>query len=258
MNGLQQVFRRSPAVMGTIVIYCVAFVLTWAGALDPILKWIAFSPSLAFSQPWTLLTGALIPLGGIFVILFAMLWLGTVGTTVESELGPRRWILTMVGFAVATNLVYALYALALPVSQGPVISFSLTDLCAVLTCLWAARRPKATVMLFGMIPLEARWIAAIAAIVTFFTKGTAIPLLGVFALLPLAVAWFWASQKLPVAYPTDGGSSGGSAKLDRKQKKKEAEEFAAFQEDVRKREIERAERERLKKLFEDSLDEPSR
>jgi hypothetical protein len=98
-------------------------------------------------------------------------------------------------------------------------------------------------------------LALIVTVLTILSQGSGLggpesrlaPLFGIAVATPLILAWFYGADKLPIRYgllrrlPTTG--------------KTKQKEFDAFISNVRDREKEREEKERLRKLFEDSLDD---
>jgi membrane associated rhomboid family serine protease len=215
--------------------------------------------ALAFtglSRPWTLFTypWAYMPFDGFGLICFLLLvwWLLMVGGTVERELGTRKFALFMLAMAVVPALVLGLTAPILnaaPILAGPFLAVG------GLTVAWGTRHPNSPVMLYGVLPLAAKWIALLTVAGTLFGFGFGNPLLGVLACSGYALAYAFASGKLkPFPYGRSGyagGGFGGKKHANRAQ----AQYDEAYYDDVLRRERERDERERLRKLFESSLDE---
>jgi hypothetical protein len=127
-----------------------------------------------------------------------------------------------------------------------------------LTVAWCFRNAGQSVNLYGILPIRAPWIAAITAASLLFSYGAVNPLLGLLAVAPLFVAMLFAQNKLPIAFGA-GRSSGGFGFGGATSKKKvhatraQAQYDEAYYDDVLRREQERDERERLRKLFESSL-----
>lgn len=204
---------------------------------------VAFVSDRFASQPWSLVTYpfAFAQMIGPFGLLFMALWLFSVGSQVESDLSRPKYIGLLFTFTILPAVFLWLGSAVLQ-KQGMLAGpFALV---AALTVIWATRSPLATVMLFGFIPVQARWIGIAAAATIFF--GTS-PALAPFAGVPMVLAWAFAADKLPVTYGRPRASR--PTQQWRKHPKEDESYFA----DVKRREKEREERERLRKLFEGSI-----
>jgi len=108
----------------------------------------------------------------------------------------------------------------------------------------------------AIIPIPGWLLAWLTAAITLFGYGTAYsaPLMGAFACLHLLLAYFYASNRIPnLAY----GRAGGPTNYQNLKRTERMDK--SYFDDVRKREQDRAEREKLRKLFEDSMtDDPDK
>lgn len=240
----------APATMALMVTIGACFLVNWATVgSQPLLQALAFSTSTALSKPWTFLTYAFaLPGQAIMSAVFGTLWLWMVGTFVERDIGIANYLGAFFGFGV---LGAGLVMLA---SQptGPYLLIGSTIPVGVVTMLWGARNPNQTIRFFGIIPMSAKVLCIFTAVFSFLGMGLGTPLMGVAALIPMALAWAWASQMLPVRYPVASTVSAG-AKRSAAEAKREREKFSSYIDDVRAREAERAEKDRLRELFERSL-----
>jgi Der1-like family len=204
---------------------------------------IAFAPAKFASQPWSILTYpfAFAQQMGPFALLFMAVWLFSVGGQVENDLGQPKYVGILVLFTVLPAIFMAMGTLIVGQSGMLAGPFALV---AALTVMWATRNPLATVMIFGLVPVQARWIGVASAATIFF--GTS-PALAPFAGIPMILAWAFAANKLPLQYAKP--RSDRPTERYRKHPKEDDNYFA----DVKRREKEREERERLRKLFEGSL-----
>ena len=109
--------------------------------------------------------------------------------------------------------------------------------------LWCARNQTTTIMLYGIIPLTGKWLAIIDVIIVILIYGNGYPLLGVFAAAPLVLAYLYALERLP-------GLGYQVTRQEVQATRAQARYNESYYEEVRKREQEREERERLRKLFE--------
>ena len=212
---------------------------------------------------WSFLTypWAYNPLGstmGIVFFLLLLLWLFNIGPSLEREMGSKRFAIFWGLFTVVPALLIWVTAKSLgvpPLLAGPLLPE------AALTVAWCFRNAFQSVMLYGILPIRAPWIAAITALCILATYGSMNPVLGIVAVLPLLAAMLFAQNKLPIAfgegrYGTGGFGFGGvSSRQKEKQhaNRAQAQYDEAYYDDVLRRERERDERERLRKLFESSL-----
>lgn len=228
----------SPVNLGMIAALVVSFLLDWVGLMKTPLF---FSPADWQAVPWGWITYPLQAVGGFLGLFFSCLWLFQCGAMVERDLGPLKYGLTILALgtlsAISVFLGYLVTQQSQPL-QGPYLWL------AYVTIMWATRGPLNTVLMFGVIPIQARWLGWLSAGLVFF--GTS-PQLALFAAVPLILAWAFASNKLPIAY--------GAAAPKKKQYAKNVRETEEFFADADRRTREREERERLRKLFESSLDE---
>ena len=196
--------------------------------------------ALAGNQPWGLLTypWAYSPLTssfGLIFLLFSMMWLVTYGGAVERDLSTPRFAV----FWILATLLPGLVALVLRLPlDGPWLPI------AALVVAWCARNRGAALNFWG-IPLSSSVLAAIVAGTVVFSYGAGNPLFGLFMALPLGVAWAFGGGLLPTAY------SGSSSKRRKESTVRGGTVYdKKYFEDVKAREIEREEQERLRKLFE--------
>jgi hypothetical protein len=102
----------------------------------------------------------------------------------------------------------------------------------------------------GVVPLQAKWLALITALIDMFTFGAGQPIVGVMAVVPCAVGFFHGSGS--VFRPKSKMVVSG-----RGQRAQDPKEFEGYIDKVRSREKERIEREKLRKLFESSVGDES-
>ena len=204
-------------------------------------RYLDFNPLLALSRPWSYFTYPLtVPLEGGFAgpifTVFLLLWVYQIGTQIESALGMPRFI----GLWLAGTLLPAIL-FTIPGTQAPLSGPMLP--VAVLTVAWATRNANSQLMIFGIVPLAAKWIGAIFALGVFaryYPLGVAPALV---SLLPLALTYAFAAEKIP-------GLAWAAPAVNRKKSKEEKRKEIDFLDEVRKREKERDEKERLRRLLE--------
>lgn len=242
--------RPMPKVMpvtGVLVaLIAVSFLVGWLASAGPGLPWTAeylgLNETSLLTKPWTLLTYPFAFVGAQFIgALFACYWFWSVGSQLETDLKSDLYAYFLIFSVVSHGLVLALAAMALGVKFYLLMPFVLAS---SITVLWGSRYPDLTVMVFGIIPVKAKWIAVISVGSILFSYGVGSPLVGVAICLPFILTALFGLNKLPLAY--------GPIRTKVKNKKAD-KEFHSFIDNVRNREKEREERERLRKLFESSL-----
>lgn len=234
------------ATLGLIIAFAVAYVVAWMG-VRALTELLAFNPAQTLARPWTLFTYPLSSAGdGRDAIFFLILcwWFYMVGSSLETTLKPRGILLAFGAFAVLGSLSIWLGSLVMP---GALTLVGPSLPVAAMTVLWGARFKTSIVQLMLVIPIQGRWIALLTALLVLFGYGSGAPLMGLFACVPLALAWAWGDNRLPF-FPFDPVTA--KPKLSKAQV--EAEE--RFLREVKERELHRRRREkeneRLRKLFE--------
>lgn len=232
-----------PGAWTLIGLTAVPFLLAWFGARG-ILVPLALVPEAFLAQPWTALTYPLSSTGNGREILFVFItcwWLSMVAGALEARLKTA-------GLLAASGMLLLVSAGAFVLSGFLVPTSALAGtslLIGALTVLWGVQNKDHQVLLMFVIPIKAIWLAAVTAVIVLFGYGTTHPVAGLFALIPLAVAYVWGSGLVKLPKP-DGIKEA-------KAKKKQSADFDNFMDDVRRREKEREEKEQLRRLFERSL-----
>jgi hypothetical protein len=253
-TGVSDFFRKSaaPGTLALIATLLGTFVISWImrGALvNPLQFW------TDWSHPWGIVTYAWASTGdgtGLFWFLIELYWLWWVGSSSERDLGTQKYL----GFFFAATVAACLFlwvglilvhpGVRLPILGGPGLAIS------ALTVAWGFRNPRGTILLFAIIPVSGLLLAWLTIALTLFGYGSmyAAPLIGLFAILHLGLAYLFATNKFPgVAYSRPVAPQGPLKASERQDKK--------YYDDVRRREQEREERERLRKLFESSMKDDS-
>jgi len=122
------------------------------------------------------------------------------------------------------------------------------------TIVWCTRNKSTTVMLWGFVPLSGVWLGWITAILDLLLYGYPNPPIGFLACVHLVGAYFFAADRIPfLPYAGAGGASmfGNRAKAEKKEAttRGQVRYDQSYFDEVRRREQERSEQERLKKLF---------
>jgi hypothetical protein len=192
---------------------------------------------------WKLVTYPLVfERGDLLGLLFSCLIAYWTANALSARLGAtgvwKSWLLASVLGGVMW-LAGGLFAGA-QILYGPNLPL------AAFLCLWAAWNKSAKVMLFMIIPVPAPVIAILSVLGVLVSFGMQNPLAGVLpALVPVAY-WLYGDGKLKLpGFATQSGRSD----------KRRTMNLQAHVDEAKRREIEREERERLRRLFEASLEE---
>ncbi len=240
---------RSPATFGLIGLLIVFFLIGWGATSHDFLNSLAFQPANFVSAPWTILTYWLVqPIGGFLLwILFEWYWLWLMGAPLEEKLGSRGLLIIFLAGAVLTAIGFSLGAL-IHDRTGAMLVFPETAICC-LSALWAAHFGQGQVCFWGF-RIKAFWIAVFYCGVSVIHIGYGAPLLGVMAVAPALLFWLYGTRgreafgiKKKVVKDSRGRQYGSQ------------KEFDEFIDTVREKEKKREEQERLRKLFEGSLED---
>lgn len=233
------------AIVGLLVVSFLGAWLMSNQASNPFFKLLPYSPE---SKPWTLLTYPFGPaLTSVLWFALACFILYQFLSSLERTLGTMG---TAAFFVVMTLLGGIGYYVGTLIFGPSLIVPSLNLPMEVIVFTWCLRNPAAQIMLMFVIPVPTRVLMWLCVAGLVIESGWGNPPIGLFAALPILVAWHYATNRIP------GLTFGNLPSVsDAKAKKKDDREFQRFREDVRSREIERSEKERLRKLFESSLDD---
>jgi hypothetical protein len=250
-------FRRqaAPITIGLLASVIVMAFVWWFSAMRG-MEWIAFTPDWK-AKPWTLITypWAVMPFGSgltIICFLFLVMWVFMTGGSIERDLGAVKYL----GLWAAMILLPPLFMALL----GPLVSqiYGAGGLWlpeAAITIVWCARNPSSQIMLYGMVPLSGKWLGWATLVVTILISGFGNPILGVICALHLPIAYAYATNRIPFWTYTRGASFSSGKRNQAANLKKTERQDKGYFDDVKRREKDREERERLRKLFESSINE---
>ena len=122
-----------------------------------------FVPRLMLVRPWTVITYMFLH-QGIMHILFNMLALYFFGSRVEMRLGPERFFALYFVSGIAGALLSFMFSPYAPIlgASGAVFGVSLA---------FARFWPRDQIMLWGIVPIEARWLVGIMTAMALFGIG---------------------------------------------------------------------------------------
>jgi membrane associated rhomboid family serine protease len=237
--------HAAPGTVAVVVAMIAGFLVIFMRMAPELLMNTSFFTVDAWQKPWTFLTYPYFsPQGGFLGLVFLCLWIWGIGGSVERELGTGRYLAAWFIFSALCGLGLWIGAAVFGVSSS--LSGGWTPVAAV-TVIWGTRNPAALVQLMFILPITGRWMAWLSTGLVFF--GTQPPQMAPFAALPLALAYFFAANKLPLftygggPRPSRGTGIGGTRRVYKQE----------YYDEVKRREASRAERERLRKLFEQSM-----
>jgi membrane associated rhomboid family serine protease len=236
-------FRQGrPGTMLLIAAIVIGSLTSWALS-KTMIPLFAFMGS-PIPKIWTVFSYPFVGFVGPIGLLFTSLWLYFIGGKVEAHHGFRNYLLVWFAFS-------ALAVLPLIFVKGSSLGPQIPIAC--LTVMWATKHPTEMIRLFMCIPVRSVWIAALSIAVVFFSYALtgALLLHGVLACLGCGLAYLYASNRIPgVSYAFGYGTYTKPRKTKAQKNREEA-----YYSDVFMREKEREERERLRKLFESSIDD---
>lgn len=240
--------NAAPVTTALIVVMVAMFVLIWMRVVPlSLVSSLIFTADAGIRRPWTLLTYPFLPTGlgtnGAIGVFFICLWLWGIGGSVERDLGPVKYLAVWLVFSALCALGVFIGAKILNIPGA--MSGGWVPVSAV-TIIWGTRNPTATILLMFVIPITGKWLAWLSAALVIFAT---VPELAPFAAAPLFLAYLFAANKIPFA-PYTAGPPGFQAAA-----KKHERYGKVYYEEVRRREKERQDRERLRKLFEGSLED---
>lgn len=232
-----------PGSIGLIAALVAGFLLYWMTERR-LADSTFFVPVDWFQRPWTILTYAFVP-SDVLGLIFSCMWIYGIGQVVEREIGTAKYL--GVWFTIQILAALMLWAGAVILERAAMANGPWVCVVA-LTVVWATRYPNQEIMFMFVLRVAAKWVALISFAILFFAYP---PMLAPFVAAPIALAYFFAADKLPIRYSRSYAQKAPS----KTQQKREREYF----DKVKDREQERQERERLRKLFEDSLlDDPDK
>jgi membrane associated rhomboid family serine protease len=173
-DSLKRGYFRIPVAIRTIItLNVVVFLLQALGGSSinrTLVDWFALWPEfpLALMQPWRVITYMFLH-GGVFHLLFNMLWLWWMGRSVEETLGPRTFTVLYFGSGIGGALFDFLFANLLGINYVIGASGAVFGVMVAFAYMF----PRTPIMLFLLPPIEARYVVAglIALDVLFLGSG---------------------------------------------------------------------------------------
>ena len=233
--------QTSPVSVAICILMVVGAILgTFAPSFT--IENLAFDGHL-FPKVWTLFTYPYIGYVTLFLV-FGILWIFWIGSAVERDLGSKKFLIVWL-FASVVGILPLVFL------KEQVIGMVVPG--AILVTIWGTRYPNQVVMVFMIIPVSAKWIATAAVLGVFamYAEGTTHSLNGLAAIAGCIVAFSYARNILPRTTYGKGSMNQRNNPQSRAAKVYKQE----YYDEVHRREKEREEKERLRKLFEGSLED---
>ncbi|MBI4280040.1 MAG: hypothetical protein HY660_16430 [Armatimonadetes bacterium] len=185
MNLLSRIFRQCPVTSSVIAANAVTFLVTFVGG-GAVWRPLIFRTWALWAEPWSAFTYPVVAGGGVLGVLLGgyVLWL--FGGSLERGWGRRDYVLFLL--LTAGGTAFALWMGSVALGRGAVLA-GLWMPVAAATVAWAVINPHERLLLYLVIPLEARWMGVIAAALVFFSFPFP---LGLFALSGCGIAWWYA------------------------------------------------------------------
>lgn len=203
----------APVTKSVIIVVGITFLLMLVLTslrIFPVQSFLVLDTSNIFYRPWTLMTYPFV--NDLLSVIFAPLWLWFVGGSVERTWGSRRYGLFI--FLVITITGLSMTGAGYLIGTGVIVAGLWMSLLG-LTWVWAELNPFREVMLWGIIPVKARWLAWLHALLNFISYSGQHFILGAASLMGILVAYFFLSKN------PFGGRRVDSVKHSRERYKKE-------------------------------------
>lgn len=154
----------TPWVRRLLVANVLVFFLGYTNMVPALLDLMVFVPRLILLRPWSIVTYMFVH-AGFSHIFWNMLGLFFFGPQVESRLGSRRFIQLYVVSGIAGA------ALSFAFSFNAAIVGASAGLFGVMMA-FATFWPRQQIMIWAIIPVEARWLVAITTVMTLVSIGS--------------------------------------------------------------------------------------
>ncbi len=231
-----------------IASWAIGFVICLVPSAGP--SWVQFL-SLSLAHPWSILTYAWTfrGVGEVIGLFMTCYFLINLSSTLQSM---TKWTGLLALYLVGTIVFGLCGLLGAQLTGSPVPLFGPYLVAGLIVVLWCSLNRAQRIMIYWVIPMPAPFLAALTVLGTLLFFGREQPIVGVLLAAPLAASYFFADKVvslmkgMPVISPEA-----------KKQKVKDIE-FDEYMTKVRQKESDRAERDRLRALFENSFkdDEP--
>lgn len=231
-----------PLTLVLLGLIIVSFLVMWVAATSPhgsqFFYSLMFWPASWSARPWTFITYPFVE-GDFLALVFVGIGLYFFTGVLERTWGTKRFagFFIVIVFACAAMMLLGQVAFS---RSFPLAGMGYPVACGVVA--YCSIHPNQPIMLWMVIPIAAKWIGWLTALLIVFNYGRGYPPIGILAGLPVLFSWAYATERLRLpGMPT------------RPRTKKVEDDYRGFDED-RRMETE-LERRKLKELFERSFDD---
>lgn len=127
-------------------------------------RWLYLVPATVLREPWTLVSYMFLH-GGMMHLLFNMLGLFFFGPRLELRLGSRDFL----GLYFASGIAGGLLSIVFPVPFAPIAIVGASGAVFGVFLAFAMFWPREHIYIWGILPIEARWLVAIATGLALFS-----------------------------------------------------------------------------------------
>ena len=182
-----------PLTLGILAAMTTCFLLSMSANLGRALfENGAFVAPGSWMQPWRVFTFPLLYLfPDIIGLLFNGLALWWIGGSLERSWGTRTFAIFVALACIVTAVSMSLGAWIV----GATLPLSSWLLGSALLMAWCMLNPEQSILLYGIVPILAKWIAVATVLIVFFIHAGMHPVLGFFALGGCVFAWWWARSR---------------------------------------------------------------
>lgn len=152
----------TPWTLRLIIANAVVFLLQ--GLFPVVTRMFVLVPALVLREPWTLVTYMFLH-GGLMHLLFNMLVLFFFGPRLEMRLGARHFL----GLYFAAGLTGGLLSLVFPVLFAPIQILGASGATYGVLLGFAMFWPREQILIWGIVPVEARWLVAFGTAISLFS-----------------------------------------------------------------------------------------
>ncbi len=183
-DGFSDLPGACPITWAAIAINAATFLASFAGVAS---AWdmLVFDAARFTAAPWTAISYALVASGNIVVLLLAGYVFWMFGGSLERSWGGRDYLVFLILVTAAPAV--ALWGAFLLTGQSVQLAGLWLPVAAT-TVAWAAINPSERLMLYFVVPIEARWLGLVAVALVFFEFRFP---MGLFALAGCGVAWWY-------------------------------------------------------------------
>ena len=146
------------------LIFANAAVFLLQGLLPGFERFLYLVPARVLVAPWTLVTYMFLH-GGFMHLLFNMLALFFFGPRLEARLGSREFL----GLYFASGITGGLLSLVFPVPFAPIAIVGASGAVFGVLLGFAMFWPREHIYIWGILPIEARWLVAIATVISLYS-----------------------------------------------------------------------------------------